>query len=279
MPFDEMKQRQIPGAVSVLNADDIRSYDRVGSFTEALYGRFPGLFGSIRNRQVGNMLIVVDGIPRPATDLNVEQIDQISVVKDLSTALLYGAQAQNGVILITSKRGKPLQKMVEFTGQTGLNKPISYPKYLGSADYMTLYNEALANDGLAAKYNEEQISGTGSDNVHFPDEDYYNSTYLEKVSTFHEVVAQASGGNDIAQYYLNVGWRRNNSLLKIGEGANEHNDRLNMRGNVNYNLTDKIRILFDGMAIFTINRAPRYTSSSNDFWALSSSLRPNNTTY
>ncbi len=279
MPFESFKQRQVPGAVVGINPRELLRYDQQNSFSGALRGRIPGIFGSTNIRQFGSPLIVVDGIPRPASDFNLEQIEQITVIKDLASAMLYGSQAENGVILITTRRGKPLKREYHVTAERGMNIPISYPKYLNSADYMELYNEALSNDGLGPKYSATQIERTreGSDPVRYPDEHYYNSTYLNDWSTYNYVVGEAGGGNEIAQYYLNVGWNRNNSILKLGEGGNEKNDRYNMRGNVDYKLTDNIKITFDGSAIFNFNSAPRYTSASNDFWKLSTTLKPDNT--
>lgn len=276
MPFGEFKQRNIPGAVVALDTREIQKYDQQNSYSGILSGRIPGLFGSTNFRQFGSPVIVVDGIPRPANDYNLEQIEQITVIKDLASGMLYGSQAQNGVILITTRRGKPLKKSMHFTVETGINKPIAYPEYLNAAEYMELYNEALANDNLDPRYPDDVISNTrnGSDPVRFPNVDYYNSTYLHDYYTHNNVVGEASGGNDIGQYYLNLGWRHDNSLLKAGEGDNESNDRLNMRGNVDYKLTDYIKVTFDGAAIFNFSRAPRYSSASNDFWALSTTLRP-----
>src|SRR5690606_28642034 len=139
--------------------------------------------------------------------MNIQDIEQISVLKDISTAMLYGPQALNGVIYITTKRGKPLQKSMMFTVERGLDRAISYPEYLSAPDYMGLYNEALANDGLAPKYSEEQITNTrnGTDRFRYPDEGYYNSTYLKDWASYHRLNAEISGGNDIAQFFLNVG--------------------------------------------------------------------------
>ncbi len=273
MPFGIFTKRSIPGAVTVLTPREILRYDQT-DIEGALTGRIPGLFGLSNMRGMGAPLIVVDGIPRPAIDLNLQQIEQITVVKDLSTAMLYGSQASNGVILVTTRRGEPLKKSIQFTAENGFDRPISYPKYLKAADYMELYNEALANDGLAAKFSDEQITNTrnGVDPIRYPDESYYNSTYLNNWTTYQNVVGEASGGNQIAQYYLNLGWNRQNSLLKIGEGEDEKNDRLNMRGNINYNLTKAISLRFDGSVIFNVGRGPRYTGG--DFWNLSSTLHP-----
>jgi TonB-linked SusC/RagA family outer membrane protein len=273
MPFGVFTRRSIPGAVTVLSPGEILTYDQT-DIEGALTGRVPGMYGLSNLRGMANPLIVVDGIPRPAVDLNLQQIEQITVVKDLSTAMLYGSQASNGVILVTTRRGEPLKKSIRFTAENGFNRPISYPQYLDAANYMELYNEALANDGLTAKFTDEQIANTrsGIDPVRYPDESYFNSTYLNDWTTYQNVVAEASGGNQTAQYYLNLGWHRNNSLLKVGEGEDEKNDRLNMRGNINYNLTKAISLRFDGSVIFNIGRGPRYTG--DDFWTLASTLHP-----
>ncbi len=237
-------------------------------------GRIPGMFGASGIHGMGAPLVVIDGIPRPATDINLQQVEQITVVKDLASAMLYGSQASNGVILITTRRGEPLRKSLQVTAENGFNKPISYPKYLKAGKYMELYNEALANDGLAPKFSASEIANTknGSDPVRYPDEDYFNSTYLKDWSSYQKVVAQANGGNEIAQYYLNLGWQRQNGLLNIGEGANEKKDRLNMRGNIDYKLQDAIKLRFDGAVIFNISNGPRY--SGDDFWGLASTLHP-----
>ena len=93
-------------------------------------------------------------------------------------------------------------------------------------------------------------------------------------SGYHRINAEVSGGNDIAQFFLNLGWDRSTGLLKVGEGANEKSDRLRMRGNIDYEITDDIKLTFDGSVMFDISTMPRYTSTSNDFWRLSSTLRP-----
>ena len=112
------------------------------------------------------------------------------------SSLLYGGQANNGVIYITTKRGEPLKKKMNFTYERGINKPISYPNFLSSSEYMPLYNEALANDGLPAKYTQAVIDNTASglNPVQFPDEDYYNSTYLKKFSSYSNFCRRSKWG-------------------------------------------------------------------------------------
>ncbi|MDQ1297198.1 MAG: hypothetical protein QG611_1178 [Bacteroidota bacterium] len=275
VPFGLLKKRQIPGAVTVLDPEQFLKYDQQSGIAGALKGRVPGLLGSYDIRGSGDALIVVDGVPRSAADLNMQQIAQITVLKDLSTGMMYGSQSNQGVILITTKQGDLLKKLMRITAENGYNRPISYPQYLSAGDYMTLFNEALYNDGLPTRYTTDEIQATrtGADPVRYPDEDYYNSTYLKDWSSFTNVVAEAGGGNEVAKYYLNLGWNHNNSLLKLGEGGKEKTDRLNMRGNVNYSLNDNITVKFDGSVVISLLRGPQYPV--NDFWQLSSMLKPN----
>jgi TonB-linked SusC/RagA family outer membrane protein len=279
IPFGTYKMDQIPAAVASLTTTELLKNDQGKNFYEAIIGRIPGYFGSADNRGLGAPLVVVDGVPRSGDDYNLQMIDQITVGKDLLTSMLYGGQAKNGVIYITTKRGIPLNKNISFTLQSGVNDPISYPDYLSAGDYMTLYNEALANDNLPAKYTQTTIDGTisGDDPVQYPDENYYNSTYLKNYASYFNFVGEANGGNDVARYYLNVGLNRSKGILKLGEGGNQKNDRINVRGNVDYQLNKVLKIRFDGAVIFNILNQPRYTTAETDFWTLSSTLYPNNT--
>ena len=277
VPFASFKKRLIPSAVTAINTRDLLAYDQSADFSSAILGRVPGFFGSMDNRGLGSPLVVVDGVPRSGADYNLQMIDQISVQKDLFTSMMYGGQANNGVIYITTRRGEPLKKTLNFTLSTGVNKAISYPEYLSSSQYMTLYNEALVNDGLSKKYLQADIDATasGQDPIHYPNESYFNSTYLKNLASTFNFIGEAGGGNDVAQYYLNVGWNRNTSMLKLGEGGNEKKDRINVRGNVNYKLNNVLSIRFDGAVIFNIQDQPRYTTAGTDFWTLSSTLYPN----
>jgi len=138
-----------------------------------------------------------------------------------------------------------------------------------------LFNEALTNDGLAPRYTLEEISNTrsGMNPIRYPDQDYYTSEFVRDWNSFYNVVGESSGGNNVAQYYLNMGWNRSNGFLNLGEGLNEKTDRINLRSNIDYHLNEDIKIRFDGLILFNLSNSPRY--SSNDFWSLAGTLRPN----
>ncbi len=108
-----LKKRQITGAMTTLDPKEILLYDQQGSVNGIINGKGTGIMysGSSIIRGIGMPMYVVDGIVRPIANLmNINDIEQISVLKDLSTAMLYGSQATNGVVFITTKRGEPIEK-------------------------------------------------------------------------------------------------------------------------------------------------------------------------
>ncbi len=271
IPFGTIKQRYLTGAVTVLNPEEILKYDANQNIYSALNGRIPGLFDSTNVYGMGAALLVVDGIPRPVTSLNLQEISQITVLKDPVSRLLYGARAGQPVILFTTKRGEAYKSKMTVRMETGVMSPVSYPKYLGAADYMTLYNEALSNDGRLPQYDSLTIANTRNkvNNVLYPDESYYNSEYLRNFKSFYNLIAEASGGNDAAQYYVYMGWNRQNSLISLGKEG--RTDQINLRGNANYKINDYITMRADGVAIFQLNK----NLKNGDFWKNSSTFLPN----
>src|SRR5690606_29196758 len=106
--------------------------------------------------------VLVDGVPRDANNVVPTEIEQISFLKGASAVLLYGSRAAKGVVYITTKRGNIGPLKVDVRANTGFHVAKSYPKYLGSAEYMTLYNEALTNDGESPRYSDQEIYHTAS---------------------------------------------------------------------------------------------------------------------
>ncbi len=271
IPFGMIRKRYTTGSVTVLDPDELSGYDANQDIYTALNGRVPGLYENINLYGMGAALLVVDGIPRPVTSLNLEEIDQITVLKDPVSRLLYGAKADLPVILFTTKHGESYKSRMDVKYETGIMTPISYPQYLGAADYMTLYNEALGNDGLAPKYDSTAIAATrkGDNYVLYPDEEYFNANYLKKFKNYHRLIAGASGGNDIARYYTYMGWTTQNSMLALGD--EERNSRINLRGSSDCQVNKYIRMSASGVAIFDFSN----NLKNGDFWGNASTFLPN----
>jgi TonB-linked SusC/RagA family outer membrane protein len=269
--FGKEKRGDLVGAISVIEPDDIVEYDNYQWVASALEGRVPGMRGSSNIRGLGTPLFIVDGLPRDISMLSMNEVDQITVLKDINAGILYGSKAVNGVVLITTKRGEPYKKQLRVSGYYGIDLPIELPDFLPSYQYMELYNEAKVNDGLPAPYTLANIESFKTGNKYrYPDVDYYSSEYLKSFKPEFMATTELSGGNDVATYYANVGWVQVGSLLNFGEGKNGAENVFNVRGNVDLNINKYIKTAIDATALFD-----NISGQTGNFWSDAATLRPN----
>lgn len=217
-------------------------------------------------------LVLVDGVPRDAGSVRAEEVESVTVMKDAAAVVLYGSRASKGVVLITTKRGKEGPMRISLRANTGLNAPKAFPKYLDAASYMTLYNEACRNDGIAGQYDAATIYHTaaGTNPYRYPDIDFYSSDYIRKVYNNTDLTGEVSGGNERTHYYLNFGMDYNNDLLKYGEASKGHDMRFNVRGNVDMKLTSWLKAATNAAVVYT-----NAYDGRGDFWNVASTFRPN----
>ena len=269
--YKKIEKRDLPGAISVLNPGEYIDKDYSVFVTDGMAGRVGGLLWSDNIWGMEDALVMIDGIPRNFSDIRLNEVEQITILKGVNAVALYGSHAAKGVILITSKRGEAYNRKISVKANTGLATPKLFPEYLGSAEYMTLYNEARVNDGLQKFYSDETINNYENGNRYkYPDIDYYASEYLNKYVYNNDVNAEFTGGNKGARFYSNLGWTSNSTLLNIGEGKNEGDNRFNVRGNVDLNLNDFISSTIDVSAVLSNSRR-----GLADYWNSAATLLPN----
>lgn len=268
--FRKIDKNDLVGGVSVVNIPELldKNYTTYSlSGMNAFTGGFTGnLWG------MDDCLILVDGVPRAANNVMSSEIEQISFLKGAQASVLYGSKAAKGVIMITTKRGISEGLTVNVRANTEFNQPKGYPKYLGSAEYMTLYNEARVNDGLDPLYSAADIynHGSGINPYRYADVDFFSSDYLKKVYNTTNVIAEFSGGGKYASFYTNIGWATTDDLINFGEGKNNRTNRLNVRGNIDYRLNSWVTGWVNANATFYDSKGDRA-----NFWGSSSTLRPN----
>ncbi|TBN03676.1 SusC/RagA family TonB-linked outer membrane protein [Hyunsoonleella flava] len=254
-------RRDIVGSVSSINTKDRLVYDNTQFVRDYISGLTVGVRGSSNIRGIGNALFVIDGVfGRDPNVLNMEEVEQITVLKDANAVALYGSQGQNGVIIINTKRGSVNKREVNVNVRSGIRTPIALPNYLSAAAFMQLRNEAFANDGLdpsVVGFPQEQIQNTrsGLNPIEFPDVDLYE--FVQPFINTTNVISEFSGGNDKSQYYVNVGWLYNENWVNINEDINAGSNRFNVRGNIDFRVNDWITSSIDGVAIISTSKSSR----------------------
>ena len=269
--FKSVDEKNLPSGVSNVNVSQLFEKNFITYGLDGMEAFAPGFNGN-NLWGMNSSLVLIDGVPRDITSITPNEIDQITFLKSASAVALYGSRGAKGVILISSKRGTESNQKIKVRTNAGLNVPKSYQQYLGSSEYMSLYNEARVNDGLGTLYSNETIyNHSGVNPYRYPSVDYYSSDYLKNSFGRYDAVAEISGGNERARYYTNLGFNSTGSLLNFGEAANSNTtDRFNIRGNVDMKLTKILKAHVDASAIFS-NGA----GVNTNYWTNASTLRPN----
>ncbi|MBK3516195.1 SusC/RagA family TonB-linked outer membrane protein [Carboxylicivirga marina] len=192
-------------------------------------------------------LVLVDGIEMPIKEVNPTDIESVSVLKDAASSSIYGSRAANGVILITTKRGKEGDFKVTYDGHMGWQTPATLPESVSAADYLMLVNEAKVNAGRAPKYSQDYIDKTvsGTDPVNYPYTNLFEELYETAPMQNHAL--RVSGGTEKARVALSMnlldqdGMLKNINTKRYGLRLNTDfivNDRLNMRADISFNRRD-----------------------------------------
>lgn len=269
--YRKVNKNDLLGGVSSVNVEELM---KKNYFTYSLSDMQSMVSGWNGNSLWGmdSYLVLVDGVPRDANNVMPSEIKDITFLKGASAVVLYGSRAAKGVIYITTKRGQVGDTRIDVRGNTGFHVPISYPKYLGAAEYMTLYNEARVNDGMDPLYSAADIynHGSGINPYRYPDVNLYSDEYLKKAYNESDVTAEISGGSEKARFYTNINLYNIGSLVKVGNAKDDRTTRFSVRGNIDVNLGDYVKTYVNANATFYDGRGAR-----GNFWSAAASLRPN----
>jgi len=278
--FGRQKRITNTGAVSSIKADEIKSIP-TSSIQNTLVGRLPGFFSQQRSGQPGQdaadffvrgvnsingynqPLIIVDDIEytyAQVSQLNANEVETITILKDAATTAIYGVKGANGVLVITTNRGRIGKPKINFTTEQGLNKVIRFPTYLDSYNTALLMNEAYFNDsyGLSSPktlpwtdYDLQKFKD-GTDPYGHPNVNWAK-TLLNDYATQQRYNIDISGGNSIVKYFTSIGYYNENGILKHFSPSNPQDDvnnnyfynRFNFRSNLDITPTKTLKLRFD----------------------------------
>jgi len=280
--FQQVDSKDLPGAISVVNPSNYLPINYGRDVVSGLAGQIGGVTGGNNIWGMAGALVMIDGVARDFSDIKMDEIDQVSYLKGVNAVVLYGSNASKGVVLITTKRGEANNRKINVRVNKGLSAPKDLPSYLGSADYMTYYNQARINDGFPATYTDQTIENYRTGNPYrYPSVDYFSSDYIKKFQYNTDVVSEFVGGNENARFYSNMGWSTNTSLLNVGKGSDEKNSRFNVRANVDIRINKNITSTIDASLVVgnnttgLVNVAPISGSASlSNYWAQGTTILP-----
>ncbi|MDO4496560.1 MAG: SusC/RagA family TonB-linked outer membrane protein [Bacteroidales bacterium] len=272
LAFRQVAAEDVVSNTSTVNVAELMKKNNITYALDNMQGYVGGWNG---NGMWGytDHLVLIDGVPRDVTNVKPDEIETITFMKGANAVILYGSRAAKGAILIKTKRGTQEGLNINVKANTGFHVAKSYPEYLGSAEYMTLYNEACANNGASPMYTDKQIYYTaqGNNPALYPDVNFYSSDFIKKAYNRSDVMAEINGGNDLAKFYSNVSYYRVGDYLNFGEAENNATDRLDVRGNVDIKLGDYIKAYVNAAATYYRSKS----AVGANYWEQATTFRPN----
>lgn len=296
LPYRTAKKREVSASLWTITDEDLAK-SKVTSLGNALSGRVLGMTSrqlagapgydeatfvirGIRTLDGGcsntssvygdpTPLIIVDGFERNFAELNADEIESFSILKDAAATAIYGLRGANGVILVNTKHGDTNKRTIDVKYNEGMLMPTDcFPDYVDSYTYATWYNEAMVNDGLTPIYTEKDLElyQNHQSPLTHPDVNFYDELFKSFTSQRNASIAMR-GGNQVARYFVLAGYTYQGGLLKYEDfnpafSTKTNYAKYNLRSNIDINLTDWLT--FTGMIAGRIEERKR---PSADFTA------------
>lgn len=288
------RKATLSGAITTVEMKTMKT--PTSSISNALVGNVTGIIGRQTTGEPGrdntefwvrgistfganaSALILVDGIERSLNELNVEDIESFSVLKDASATAIYGSRGANGVVLITTKRGDAGKVNIDFKAEYGYDTRSRTPEYVDGITYAQMANEARTTRYQDPIYSEQdlEIIARGLDPDLFPNVDWAD-VILKDGSSNYRGTLSLSGGGTLARYYVSGSYYSKDGLYKTNDALNDYEtnatyERYNYRANVDMDIT-KTTLFKVGIGGYLIDEnKPRM--SSDDIWGSLSNLTP-----
>ncbi len=271
--YNVQRKATITGSIATVTTKDLKQ-SPTANINNALAGRMPGLMvNQFSGGEPGNdiaqinirgaatygsqgVITIVDGIERDMSYLAADEIETLTILKDASATAPYGIRGANGVIVVTTKRGRKGEKpTVDFKASVGISEPIKFPSYLGSADYAMLYNEAIRNDNPGVDpskldlfseqtiYNFRRAKGDNSDGLGY-NWDYFDYAFRPSITQDYSISVR--GGSERARYFIMGSYYHQGGNYKHSTKDSDNSfTRYNFRANVDVNATKRLLISVD----------------------------------
>lgn len=282
------RKASVIGAISAVAKDELEVPQR--NLTNALAGKVAGAVVVQRTGEPGMdnaefwirgisslnssaPLILVDGVERDMSNLAIEEIESISILKDASATAVYGVRAANGVVLVTTRKGIAQKPQIDVKIEGGISELTNMPELLDGANYMRLYNEAYGS----TVFTPEQIAKTEArtDPYLYPNVNWFDEIFT-RWSNNEQASVSIRGGGERARYYVTAAYIRDNGNLydspDTDYSTNIHIKRYNFRSNIDMNVTKSTILSLEIGANMTDAHQPRPVTANNNYQAQATQL-------
>lgn len=304
--YGQQKKASVVGAITQTSSKVLERAGGVSDLGSALTGNLPGVVTTASTGMPGEEdpqivirgasswnnsapLILVDGIERPMSGIDVNSVESISVLKDASATAVYGVKGANGVILITTKRGKEGKATINAGGSMALKMPSKLPNKLDSYDAFQLRNDAveyelgLTPDSWMYMMSQEQMNkyrnpANQAEAERYPNIDW--ADWMFKDYAFSENAnVSVSGGTRFVKYYAAIDYQHEGDLFKEYDNGRGYQttygyNRVNMRSNLDFQLTKTTLLKTNLSGSHGVKQGPR-TDYEYNIWGSAYSTPPN----
>lgn len=281
--YGQQKKESVVASVNSIGSAELSIPQR--SISNSIAGQIAGIIAIQRSGEPGHdsaefwirgqssyaggtsPLVLVDGVPRSMDDIDVDEIETFSVLKDAAATAVYGSEGANGVVLITSKRGKSQKTRINFKAQYSMVTPTRMPELLSSYDYLSLFNEAQWNDAgnpdwetFARTYPDEVLDKyrTGADPDLYPSVDWMDLMKNQTQNMRYSL--NFRGGSEKTKFFISGAYYSENGIFKSNPiekyDANIGLDKYNLRSNVDMDITSTTKIAVDLSGQYTTKNYP-----------------------
>lgn len=254
--YGVQKKQSLTGAVTAIKAEEIAT-TKTENLISNIQGKMPGLLirqktgepGTFDNmvsiRGYGEPLVVIDGITREGTDelaqLNTEDIESISILKDASAAI-YGMNAANGVIIVTTKKGVAEKTKISYSALFGMKNATGMEETVDAYTYRLMANELARNGKQSPAYTEDILEKYRTGAPGYTDNDWID-LFMNKLAFQQSHTLSVRGGSEKIKYFVSFGYNGDNGLLKSGiQYYHRYNLRSNLSAEVLKGLTLNVNI-------------------------------------
>jgi len=293
--FGKQKKSSLVGAQVTVKADELKL--PVRDLASAIAGRMAGVVAYTRSgapgadatsifiRGIGTFssspqapLLVVDGVPdRSINNIDPEDIENFTILKDAASTAIYGTRGANGVIIINTKKGRSGKPSINAEFNQAVNKFTELPKFIDGPTFMELYNEGLTSRGRTPLYTQTQIDKTrsGADPDLYPNVNWYDELF-QKYGQNKRATLNISGGSENATYYISTGYFGETGLFKTDDVQSYDSklkyDRFNFTSNVDVNVTKTTKLALGINGYIGTRNEPNYGTDA--IFALATSSAP-----